>query len=117
MVSNQVQYSVLDQRPEADISELCRQHDIKLLCYGTIAGGFLTERYLGAIEPHEPLENRSLTKYKLVIDEFGGWDLFQELLVCLKAAADKHEGGHCRSGSQIHLAKTTRCRSHRWGAE
>ena len=62
VISNQVQYSVLDQRPEADISELCRQHDIKLLCYGTIAGGFLTERYLGAIEPHEPLENRSLTK-------------------------------------------------------
>jgi aryl-alcohol dehydrogenase-like predicted oxidoreductase len=93
VVSNQVQYSVLDQRPEADISELCRQHDIKLLCYGTIAGGFLTERYLGAIEPHEPLENRSLTKYKLVIDEFGGWDLFQELLVSLKAAADKHRVG------------------------
>ena len=62
VISNQVQYSVLDQRPEADISELYRQHDIKLLCYGTIAGRFLTERYLGAIEPHEPLENCSLTK-------------------------------------------------------
>lgn len=93
VVSNQVQYSVLDQRPEADISELCKQHDIKLLCYGTVAGGFLTERYLGAIEPQEPLQNRSLTKYKLVIDEFGGWDLFQELLVCLKSAADKYQVG------------------------
>ncbi len=90
VVSNQVQYSVLDQRPEADISGLCKLHDIKLLCYGTVAGGFLTERYLGADEPQEPMENRSLTKYKLVIDEFGGWDLFQELLVCLKSAADKY---------------------------
>ena len=93
VVSNQVQYSVLDQRPEGELSELCSQHDIKLLCYGTLAGGFLTERYLGVMEPHEPLENRSLTKYKLVIDEFGGWDLFQELLVCLKSAADKHGVG------------------------
>jgi aryl-alcohol dehydrogenase-like predicted oxidoreductase len=93
VVSNQVQYSVLDQRPEEDILELCKQHDIKLLCYGTLAGGFLTERYLGVKEPHEPLENRSLTKYKLIIDEFGGWDLFQKLLVCLKAVADKHRVG------------------------
>jgi len=93
VVSNQVQYSVLDQRPEEDILELCKQHDIKLLCYGTLAGGFLTERYLGVKEPHEPLENWSLTKYKLIIDEFGGWDLFQNLLVRLKALADKHEMG------------------------
>jgi aryl-alcohol dehydrogenase-like predicted oxidoreductase len=93
VVSNQVQYSVLDQRPEEDISELCRQHDIKLLCYGTLAGGFLTESYLGVIEPHEPLKNRSLTKYKLIIDEFGGWDLFQELMVCLKTVADKYKVG------------------------
>ena len=93
IVSNQVQYSVLDQRPEKDISKLCRQHGIKLLCYGTIAGGFLTEHYLGALEPQEPLENRSLTKYKLIIDEFGGWNLFQELLVGLKAAGDKHRVG------------------------
>lgn len=93
VVSNQVQYSILDQRPEEAILDLCQHHDIKLLCYGTLAGGFLTERYLGKTEPHEPLENRSLTKYKLVIDEFGGWDLFQELLRCLKAAADKYNVG------------------------
>lgn len=93
VVSNQVQYSVLDHRPEKDISEICKQHDIKLLCYGTLAGGFLTERYLGALEPHEPLENRSLTKYKLIIDDFGGWDLFQELLKCLKRVADKYKVG------------------------
>jgi aryl-alcohol dehydrogenase-like predicted oxidoreductase len=93
VISNQVQYSVLDQRPDQDLSKLCKQHDIKLLCYGTVAGGFLTESYLGAIEPHEPFENRSLTKYKLIIDEFGGWDLFQELLICLKRVADKYDVG------------------------
>ena len=105
VVSNQVQYSVLDQRPEEDILELCKQHDIKLLCYGTLAGGFLTERYLGVMEPHEPLENRSLTKYKLIIDEFGGWDLFQELLTCLKAVADKKKVGIAEAAIKYVLQK------------
>jgi aryl-alcohol dehydrogenase-like predicted oxidoreductase len=47
-----VQYSLLDRRPENGMAEFCAQHDIKLLPYGTVAGGFLTERYLGA-KPRE----------------------------------------------------------------
>jgi aryl-alcohol dehydrogenase-like predicted oxidoreductase len=90
VVSNQVQYSVLDKRPEERLQKLCRQKGIFLLCYGTMGGGFLTERYLGIEEPKEPLENRSLVKYKLIIDEFGDYNLFQELLTCLKKIADKH---------------------------
>jgi aryl-alcohol dehydrogenase-like predicted oxidoreductase len=105
VVSTQVQYSVLDRRPEEDILELCKQHDIKLLCYGTLAGGFLTERYLGAKEPHEPLENRSLTKYKLIIDEFGGWGLFQKLLVCLKNVANRYKVGIAEVATKYILQK------------
>ena len=41
-----------------------------------------------------PLANRSLTKYKLIIDEFGGWPLFQELLAALRRVADRH-GARC----------------------
>ena len=84
VVANQVQYSVLDRRPESAMVEFCEEHDITLLCYGTVAGGFLSERYLGAPEPDLPCENRSLTKYKLIIDEFGGWALFQQLLSALQ---------------------------------
>lgn len=90
IVSTQNQYSVLDQRPEHGLVEFCQKHDIKLLCYGTVAGGFLSERYLGQEEPKEPLENRSLTKYKLIIDDFGGWGIFQELLRTLKEIGDKY---------------------------
>ena len=90
IVSNQVQYSLLDHRPENAMVKFCLGHDIKLLCYGTLAGGFVSERWLGADEPQEPLENRSLTKYKLIIDEFGGWQLFQELLTTLSLIARKH---------------------------
>ncbi len=51
IVSNQVQYSVLDRRPEQGMATFCEAHGIALLCYGTIAGGFLTERYLDEPEP------------------------------------------------------------------
>ena len=91
VVSNQVQYSVLDRRPERGMVELCQRHSISLLCYGTAAGGFLSDRYLGAPEPEPPFENRSLTKYKLIIEDFGGWELFQRLLTTLRRIADKHE--------------------------
>jgi len=87
----QVQYSVLDNRPEKKLAEFCREHGIKLLCYGTVAGGFLSERWLGVPEPKPPFDNRSLVKYKLMIDEFGSWQTFQELLVALKSVAVKHQ--------------------------
>jgi aryl-alcohol dehydrogenase-like predicted oxidoreductase len=90
VVSNQVQYSVLDRRPERGMVDLCERHGISLLCYGTVAGGFLSDRYVGVPEPAPPFENRSLTKYKLIIDDFGGWSLFQQLLAALKGIARKH---------------------------
>ncbi len=90
IVSHQLQYSLLDNRPEGGMVDLCAGHDVGLLCYGALAGGFLTARWLGEPEPEAPLENRSLTKYKLIIDEFGGWALFQELLAALKSVAERH---------------------------
>ncbi len=90
VVAHQVQYSVLDRRPERGMVELCEREGITLLCYGTLAGGFLSERYLGLPEPEPPLENRSLIKYKLIIDDYGGWGLFQQLLAALASIAGKH---------------------------
>jgi aryl-alcohol dehydrogenase-like predicted oxidoreductase len=90
LVALQVQYSALDRRPATSLVDLCLRHDVKLLCYGSVAGGFLSDRWLGQPEPASPLENRSLVKYKLIIDDFGGWDLFQELLRTLRAVADRH---------------------------
>ncbi len=90
LVSNQVQYSVLDRRPDNGMTDFCADQGIELLCYGTLAGGFLTERWLGAPNPDQPLENRSLVKYRLIIDEFGGWSAFQQLLRTLDGIAHKH---------------------------
>jgi len=86
----QVQYSLLDARPGGALSEVCAELGVSLLCYGTVAGGFLSERWLGAAEPTGALENRSLVKYRLIIEEFGGWDLFQALLSTLQRIATRH---------------------------
>jgi len=90
LASMQVQYSLLDARPENGLVDACRRHAVQLLCYGTVAGGFLSDRWLGRPEPRPPFENRSLTKYKLIIDDFGGWDLFQALLRTLRQVAERH---------------------------
>lgn len=90
LTSMQVQYSLLDARPERQLAHVAQDNTIWLLCYGTVAGGFLGDRWLGSPEPQEPLENRSLTKYKLIIDDFGGWELFQALLTTLRRIADRH---------------------------
>jgi aryl-alcohol dehydrogenase-like predicted oxidoreductase len=90
LVSMQIQYSVLDHRPENGLADYCIAHDVALLCYGSVAGGFLSDRWLGVPEPLGELENRSLIKYKLIIDDFGGWNLFQELLLELRQIANRH---------------------------
>ena len=90
LTSLQVQYSVLDQRPAQSLATVAAQHGVALLCYGTVAGGFIGERWLGVPEPGAGLENRSLTKYKLIIDDIGGWAVFQELLVTLARVAARH---------------------------
>ena len=87
----QLQYSVLDNRPEQKMSQLCTDRNLFMLCYGTMAGGFLSNRWLGKPEPLPPFENRSLVKYKLMIDTCGGWDWFQSLLETLDGISKKHQ--------------------------
>ncbi len=91
IVSNQVQFSLIDRRPEVNMVPFCQEHDIKLFSYGTLCGGLLSETYLGRPEPRGgELFTASLRKYKNMIDAWGGWSLFQELLAALKQIADKH---------------------------
>lgn len=90
ILTHQVQYSLLDDRPATGMRELCDRLGVHLLCYGSLAGGFLSDRWLGRPAPTGELNNRSLTKYRLIIDEFGGWPLFQRLLVVLRTVASRH---------------------------
>jgi aryl-alcohol dehydrogenase-like predicted oxidoreductase len=91
-LSNQVQYSIIDQRPQIKMTEFCLKNEVNLLTYGTLCGGFLSKKYLGKSEPtNSSLNTYSLQKYKNMIDAWGGWDLFQELLIVLDIIAKKHD--------------------------
>jgi aryl-alcohol dehydrogenase-like predicted oxidoreductase len=92
IVSNQVQYSIIDRRPEVKMIPFCLKHNIRLLAYGSICGGLMSERYLGRIQPPSTadLDTLSLRKYKKMIDAWGGWALFQELLSTLNRIAQKY---------------------------
>jgi aryl-alcohol dehydrogenase-like predicted oxidoreductase len=91
IVSNQVQYSLIDRRPAERMAQYCQEQSIHLLAYGTLCGGLLSERYLGQPEPGRPMLNTaSLSKYKQMVDVWGGWELFQGLLQTLNKIAAKH---------------------------
>jgi aryl-alcohol dehydrogenase-like predicted oxidoreductase len=91
IVSNQVQYSLVDRRPEVAMARVGQEHGIVLLTYGTLLGGLLSERYLGRPEPGpRDLTTVSLRKYKRMIDVWGGWALFQELLQAARQVAERH---------------------------
>lgn len=91
VVSNQVCFSLLDQRARAGMLDLCSSHGVKVLAFGTVAGGFLTERWLGKPEPDwTRLETWSEMKYGRFIKESGGWSAFQGLLRTVDAVARRH---------------------------
>ncbi|MCO4098011.1 MAG: aldo/keto reductase [Gemmatimonas sp.] len=91
VVSNQVSGSLVDTRFTTKLAPYAAAHGVGLLCYGTVLGGFLSERWLGAPEPAwETLETWSQMKYGRFIRTAGGWAVFQQLLHTLDAVAQKH---------------------------
>ncbi|XP_038902796.1 1-deoxyxylulose-5-phosphate synthase YajO isoform X1 [Benincasa hispida] len=94
VVSNQVQHSIVDMRPQQKMAELCKLTGVKLITYGTVMGGLLSEKFLDTnlMIPFAgpPLNTPSLQKYKRMVDAWGGWSLFQVLLQTLKKVASKH---------------------------
>jgi len=86
----QTQYSLLDRRPRGPVSDVAAEYGIELLAYGSVAGGLLSDRHLGAADiGSSDHENRSLTKYRLIVDELGGWEALQELLRALRDVANE----------------------------
>lgn len=95
IVSNQVQFSVIDTRPLHGMSDVCERHDLKLLTYGTLCGGFLGDKWLGAPEPDLYSGNLTPSQRKyldMIVKAWGSWELFQELLVILHRIGHQHDG-------------------------
>jgi len=73
IASNQVSISLIDRRVEkGGMGKWCLENRVGLLGYGTLLGGFISEKWAGKAEPGEKeLENWSLKKYKRFIDVAG----------------------------------------------
>jgi aryl-alcohol dehydrogenase-like predicted oxidoreductase len=92
IVSNQIQYSIIDRRPEVKMIPFCQKHHISLLAYGSLCGGLMSDHYFGRKKPSAAeLDTLSLRKYYQMIETWGGWNLFQELLSNLKTISQKHK--------------------------
>lgn len=87
--TNQVSFSLLDRRAAGPLGTFCLEHGVRLLAYGTLAGGFLDERWLGAEAP-ATIADWSRMKYRRFIDAIGGWPAFQRILAAADAIAKKH---------------------------
>ncbi|EMD32051.1 hypothetical protein CERSUDRAFT_119052 [Gelatoporia subvermispora B] len=95
IVSNQVQFSLIDTRPLHGMVDVCEKHNVKLLTYGTLCGGFLADKWLGQPEPD--LYNSNLTpsqrKYlDMIMKAWGDWSLFQDLLSVLRVIGNRYGG-------------------------
>ncbi|WP_412050023.1 aldo/keto reductase [Hoeflea sp. Naph1] len=89
LVSNQVSFSLIDRRAAGHLAEACKKHGVQLLTYGTLCGGFLSERWLGKPEP-EAVEDWSGAKYLRFIHAAGGWEAYQGILRAADCIARKH---------------------------
>ncbi len=84
VVSSQVQLSLLDRRPLKGLTDLCRERGIALLGYGALAGGLLSDA------DGKALDSRSLTKYRLIVEEAGGREVLGRARAALKELAARH---------------------------
>ncbi|KAH9998899.1 NADP-dependent oxidoreductase domain-containing protein [Xylariaceae sp. FL0662B] len=92
IAANQVSCSVIDCRlVRGRLSSVSTKHNVGVLAYGTLLGGFLTEKWLGKPDPADTEDlNWSLRKYLRFIKAAGGWDVFQGVLRALAEVAQKH---------------------------
>ncbi|WP_407050890.1 aldo/keto reductase [Methyloraptor flagellatus] len=91
ILTNQVCFSLLDRRAGQEMSRFCLDNGVRLLAYGTLAGGLMSEKWLGASEPGAgDIADWSKMKYRRFVEAVGGWRALQAILTALKAIADKH---------------------------
>lgn len=92
LVSNQVCFSAIDPRPRYGMTALCEASGVKLLVYGTLAGGFLTDRWVDEQEPNWVQDGTwSQMKYGRFIQVAGGWKRYQHVLRAMQDVSKKHD--------------------------
>jgi aryl-alcohol dehydrogenase-like predicted oxidoreductase/enamine deaminase RidA (YjgF/YER057c/UK114 family) len=91
IASNQISFSLLDRRAAGEMTTFCLGEGIGLLAYGTLAGGLLSERWLGKTEQDaRAIDDWSKTKYRRFVEAAGGWGVLQTILAALHEIGKKH---------------------------
>src|SRR6056297_1110221 len=72
VVTNQVPFSLIDRRAAGPLLHVASRWGVHLLAYGTLAGGFLSDRWAGAAAPCD-VRDWSKMKYRRFIEAAGGW--------------------------------------------
>ena len=109
IVSNQISHSILDDRARSkEMEEVCKKFNVKLIAYGVVMGGFLTQKWLGKSEPtQESLKTWSEMKYKRFIDASGGWEGYQNILGVVDSIAKDHNASIANICSKFVLDNPT----------
>lgn len=89
LLTNQVSFSLMDRRAVGDLANVCERHGAWILGYGTLNGGFLSDKWLGKPEPAQ-IEDWSKKKYHRFLAAAGGWATFQIVLSAAATVARKH---------------------------
>jgi len=77
------------------MADVCMRHNVKLLTYGTLCGGFLADKWLNQPEPDLYAGNLTPSQRKyldVILKAWGSWTLFQTLLAVLRDVGDRHGG-------------------------
>ena len=85
VVSNQVSCSLIDRRAAGKLAAVCAEYGVGLLAYGTVCGGWLSEKWLGKDEPDWERDGTwSQMKYGRFIRAAG----------VVQRSPDQHPGDH-----------------------
>ncbi|MDD5633709.1 MAG: aldo/keto reductase, partial [Candidatus Omnitrophica bacterium] len=87
IVSNQVQYSILERKIEKELVPFCKEKNISILSYGALGGGILTGKY--SERPNFAKGDVRSFFYKYYKEPF--WSRTKEVVELLKHIADKHK--------------------------
>ncbi|WP_018143780.1 aldo/keto reductase [Alloscardovia criceti] len=109
VISCQSQYSLLDRRVEKAMIEYGKQAHIAQICYGTLAGGYFTDKYraTSSAEAQPPLtpQTRSQVKYAQIIDATVGEQGYRKMLDLLHDIARKQNTSIAQIASRYILEK------------
>jgi len=96
IVSAKTPCSLIDRRSQGAFAAFCHQNNIAILAADLLVGGFLSDPWLGANDPGRKIISEQDTgdglagEGRRIIETFGGWSLFQELLMALQSIAKRH---------------------------